>query len=287
MVQRIFVGDVQGCADELEELVARVRARFGSSFELLFVGDLVNRGPGSFRALACVRELAAQGRARLVLGNHDLHLIAVALGARSLGPGDSLADVLERADLDDWIDWLRAQPLLIEGALGKTRFALAHAALAPEWALGEARALAERVAARIGAPDRASAARFLAASADADPLHDTLGWLVSARSIGPDGRWSEAPPAELPGAVPWHAAWGAQEHDFGVVYGHWALQGLHVAPWLRGLDTGCVHHGRGREGLLSAWLPDERAANPFDVPDERFLQIPARRVYANGEAQKR
>jgi diadenosine tetraphosphatase ApaH/serine/threonine PP2A family protein phosphatase len=73
--------------------------------------------------------------------------------------------------------------------------------------------------------------------------------------------------------------WSARSHGYGIVYGHWALQGLHVAPGLRGLDTGCVHHGRGRDGVLTAWLPDPSAQTPFDVPDDRFWQEAARRAY--------
>jgi hypothetical protein len=65
------------------------------------------------------------------------------------------------------------------------------------------------------------------------------------------------------------------------VYGHWSLQGLHVARGLRGLDTGCVHHGRGRDGLLTAWTPDERP-DPFGVPDDRFVQVRAHARYWRG-----
>src|SRR5690606_41345875 len=71
-MQRIFVGDVQGCADEFDELLARARAAFGERFELWLVGDLVNRGPASLRVLRTVRALAEAGRARCVLGNHEL-----------------------------------------------------------------------------------------------------------------------------------------------------------------------------------------------------------------------
>ena len=77
-------------------------------------------------------------------------------------------------------------------------------------------------------------------------------------------------------------AWRLRDPGFGVVYGHWARQGLHVSPGLRGLDTGCVHHGRGRDGVLTAWLPDSApsaSGDPFAVPDERFWQVPAKRRY--------
>ena len=83
---------------------------------------------------------------------------------------------------------------------------------------------------------------------------------------------------------PWHAAWSRREHRYGVVYGHWASQGLHIATGLRGLDTGCVHHGRGRDGFLTAWLPaagDDPGPGegPFRDSAPVLWQIPARRRY--------
>jgi hypothetical protein len=108
---------------------------------------------------------------------------------------------------------------------------------------------------------------------------DRLGRFVSARSALAGGGWSPEPPERLTDAEPWHAAWLRAGHDYGVVYGHWAVQGLHVAPRLRGLDTGCVHHGRDRDGFLTAWLPDPRAPDPFAVPDAHFWQVRAHRPY--------
>jgi bis(5'-nucleosyl)-tetraphosphatase (symmetrical) len=299
MRQRVFVGDVQGCADELDGIVDRSRGELGGDFELLLTGDLVNRGPASLRVLARVRGLQDQGRARFVLGNHDVWLVSVALGVAPPGAADTFADVLDRSDLGDWIDWLRSQPLLIDGTLGSAPFALVHAALAPTWDLSDVRALAAELSSRVADPNRAAARAFLAAahaerrrrasslmgSSLAHPaprealLLDALGRLLSERSERRAGGWSERPPEQLPDAEPWHAAWSRRGHDYGVVYGHWALQRLHVAPRLRGLDTGCVHHGRGGDGFLTAWLPDEAARDPFRVPDERFWRERARRRY--------
>jgi bis(5'-nucleosyl)-tetraphosphatase (symmetrical) len=272
-VQRIFVGDVQGCADELEEILARARREFGSAFELWSVGDLVNRGPYSYRALARVRELAEAGRAQLVLGNHELALLGRWLGVRSRGPTDSMEDLLERADLDDWCEWLRRRPLLCAGTLGERRFAMVHASVDPAWSLGAAQAAAREAEALLATPDR-DALKPLLRERDRH-----FGRFVSCRSALPDGGWSSEPPANLRAAEPWHAAWARARHGYGVVYGHWALQGLHVAKGLRGLDTGCVHHGRDREGFLTAWVPDPRASDPFGLPDERFWQVRARRAY--------
>ncbi|NNL65810.1 MAG: hypothetical protein HKP30_06185, partial [Myxococcales bacterium] len=80
-------------------------------------------------------------------------------------------------------------------------------------------------------------------------------------------------------AEAWHHAWSEREHPYGLVYGHFAIQGLHVAPGLRGLDSGCVHNGIGRDTALTAWLPDLEYADPFELPDDGFWQAEARRRY--------
>ncbi len=278
--QPIFVGDVQGCAEELEELLERIVATFGDDFELWVVGDIVNRGPHNLRALRQVRGLVEEGRCRYVLGNHELNLLRIAAGQRQLSPLDSVGDVLEAPDAGDWIDWLRSRPLAQTGRIGCQAFALVHAATHPDWSLEELARQAERASARLAAPDRAEAEAFLAGDPMRDPELDALLRITGCRSVKRDGSWSpETPDLAPPGFEAWHAVWLERRHDFGVVYGHWALQGLHVAPGLRGLDTGCVHHGRGRDGYLTAWLPDPSNETPFGVPDDHFWQVLARRKY--------
>jgi bis(5'-nucleosyl)-tetraphosphatase (symmetrical) len=276
-VQRIFVGDVQGCAEELDALLERAKGEFGDRFELWVVGDLVNRGPENVRALERVRALVDGGRGRYVLGNHEIALLRVAAGLRPLSHFDSFVDVLGRPDAAEWLEWLRRLPLVATGRLGRQRFAMAHAAVHPEWSLDELCERARRAEERLGSPDRGEAVRLLAADRSRDPDRDLLGRLTGCRSVGSGDAWSTEPPTD--GEVAWHARWSGNGHRFGVVYGHWSLQGLHVAPWLRGLDTGCVHHGRGRAGILTAWLPAPDDDAPFDVPDERFWRVPARRAY--------
>jgi len=277
--QRIFVGDVQGCADELDELLERARRAFDDRFELWVVGDLVNRGPDNARALERVRALVESGRGRYVLGNHEIALLRVATGLRPLSPLDTFADVLGRSDAAEWIEWLRRRPLVVAGRLGRQRFAMAHAAVHPEWGLDRLEECVRRVEARLADRDRRELAHLLAADRSRDADRDLLGRITSCRSVGPADDWSTQPPGDVGGDEAWHARWSAREHRYGVVYGHWSLQGLHVAPWLRGLDTGCVHHGRGRAGTLTAWLPDPDGATPFDLPDDRFWHVPARRAY--------
>ena len=280
-MQRIFVGDVQGCADELEEILARARRELGNDFELWSVGDLVNRGPKSHRALALVREGIEAGRGELVLGNHELALLGRWLGVRAPGPTDTMEDLLERPDLDEWCEWLRRRPLARAGELGKRRFAMVHASVAPRWTLDETLAAARAAEATLTTPDRKALG---AALRNRD---DRLGRLVSGRSALAGGGWSPEPPEALTDAEPWHVAWSREGHDYGVVYGHWALQGLQVAPRLRGLDTGCVHHGRDRDGFLTAWLPDPRARDPFALPDANFWQVRAHRAYYRRTDEKR
>lgn len=278
-MQRIFVGDVQGCALELEALYARAVESFSDDFALWLAGDLVNRGPENRRALERVRGLVDAGRAELVLGNHELHLISVALGLRDLAENDSIGDVLAAPDASDWVDWLRERPLVVSGEIEEQPFVMVHASVGPGWSLAEVLARGRAASDRL-AGDRESARAFLQLGSEQDPVRDDLARITHARSAS-DVEWSSLEPEKPEGA--WHRAWSAHDPDYGVVYGHWSQQGLHVANGLRGLDTGCVHHGRGRDGFLTAWLPDSRPRGadrrPFDAPDDRFWQIPAERRY--------
>jgi bis(5'-nucleosyl)-tetraphosphatase (symmetrical) len=286
-VQPIFVGDVQGCADEFDELLERAHAAFSDRFELWLVGDIVNRGPFNLRVLERVRELVERGRAHVVLGNHELSLLRTALGERELSRNDSFGDVLASDAAREWLDWLCHRPLVVTGTLGEQPFAMVHAAVHPDWDRDELVRRASSAEARLCLPDRDACAAFLATPAAGDADRDTLARLTSCRSVTRAGDWSSEPPDTGPQLRAWHVEWSRREHGYGVVYGHWSLQGLHVAPWLRGLDTGCVHHGRGRDGALTAWLPDPGARAPFSLPDTRFWRVPARRAYyARRDAQE-
>jgi bis(5'-nucleosyl)-tetraphosphatase (symmetrical) len=276
-VQPVFIGDVQGCAEELAELLERIRALHGEEFELWLVGDLINRGPASLQVLRAVRPLVERGRARYVLGNHEIWLLESFFGQRSPHHSDSMADLLAHPDVDDWVEWIRRRPLVETGELAGRPFVMVHAAAHPDWNLDTLVRRAREAETRLGDPDRSVAERFLAGDRERDAVLDALRLMTSCRSVGPDGRWSSGEP--VPPSVPWHVAWSRRAHSYGVVYGHWALQGLHVAPGLRGLDTGCVHHGRERDGFLTAWLPKLTREDVFALPDREFLQVRAHRKY--------
>lgn len=274
-MQRVFVGDVQGCGDELDDLIAEVTRRWRKDASFWFVGDLVNRGPRNLHVLRTVRELWEVGRARVVLGNHEVGLLQTALGLRKLGRLDTIADVLDSPDLAEWVEWLCGLPVALTDRLGERRFAMIHGAAPAGWSLSQLKQRARAVEDRL-AGDGVARSRFLARERGSKDF-EVFERLLTCRSVAPGGAWSASPPAD--GRVPWHHAWRAEQPDYGVVYGHWSLQGLHVAPGLRGLDTGCVHSGRGNETFLTAWIPDARATDPFGVPDEGFLQIRAKRAY--------
>jgi len=140
-----------------------------------------------------------------------------------------------------------------------------------------------RVERHLGSRDEAVVRELLALRPRETPRRgsrrDVLGRITCARSVrGARSRWSSRPPSEAGGAA-WHEAWLARGHRYGVVYGHWAMQGLHVVPGLRGLDSGCIHHGRRGVGYLSAWIPQShpgRERSAFDTPDDDVWQVRAR-----------
>jgi hypothetical protein len=170
--------------------------------------------------------------------------------------------------------------LVVSGQIGDQHFAMVHAAVDPDWSLEDLVQMGHRVGERLSA-SREETREFLSAEPLTDRLRDALGRMTRCRSVTADGGWSSQEPASPEWA--WHRAWASRGHDYALVYGHWARQGLHVDTGLRGLDTGCIHHGRGQDGFLTAWLPESRppavGRRAFDLPDDRFWQIPAKRRY--------
>jgi hypothetical protein len=149
---------------------------------------------------------------------------------------------------------------------------MVHAGVGADWSLSELEDRARAVEHCLGDDDAERAVGLLAARREDDPRADDLARLTRCRSVDKRGRWSSRDPSR-PEEI-WHHAWSGQNHDYAVVYGHFAIQGLHVAPGLRGLDTGCVHRGR-----LTAWVPDPERDDPFGVPDAGFWQARAHRRY--------
>jgi bis(5'-nucleosyl)-tetraphosphatase (symmetrical) len=236
------IGDVQGCYDELQALLARVG--FDRAHDRLwFVGDLVNRGPKSLEVLRFVKELG--DRAVTVLGNHDLHLVTQHEGFERKRKDDTFIDVLGAPDVKELVDWVRSWPMMhVEGG-----WAMVHAGLLPQWSIQKSLSLAKEVEAALRAPGYRD---FLANMYGSKPerWEDGLtGWdrlrvIVNAmtriRFCTTEGQmefYSDGvtPP---PGFFPWYETRQGQESS--IVCGHWSSRGLQLTDRIAALDTGCV-----------------------------------------------
>jgi len=261
------VGDVQGCYDELQELLGRMG--FDAARDTLwFVGDLVNRGPKSLEVLRFVRSLGE--RAVTVLGNHDFHLIAQFEGLERARKGDTLEGVLAAPDAKVLVDWLRRRPMMHASA----DYALLHAGLLPQWSVARALELAHEVEAALAAPSyREFIGRLYGSQPDrwSDSLAgwDRLRVIVNAmtrlRFCTREGRMEfRATGRQAPhGYEAWFDLRAGDAHT--LLCGHWSTLGLKLAPRLAALDTGCVWGGS-----LSALRLEDRAL--YQVPCRGYQQ---------------
>ena len=244
----LAIGDLQGCNARLGALLHR--ADPDNSRPLWFAGDLVNRGPHS---LAALRRLRALGdRATVVLGNHDLHLLASATGVRKTHRSDTLDDIMLADDRPALLDWVRTRPLahLADGHL------LVHAGVFPQWTPEETVALAAEVQAVLSGPDWVDFLRVMygntptrwhnSLSGD-DRLRTIVNGLTRMRFIDAEGGMDfavkEGADAAPPGLTPWFDVPGRRTANVTVIFGHWSTLGLLMRPNLLGLDTGCVWGG--------------------------------------------
>jgi len=263
---RLLVGDIQGCDAALQR-VLDAAGYSPSRDQLVLLGDLVNRGPDS---LATLRRLRAMGAsASCLLGNHDLHLLAVAVGARTLQRGDTLVQVLEAPDRPALLDWLRQQHL----ALQAEGWLCVHAGVLPSWTSAQTLALAGEVQDALRGPDMAA---FLHAMSGNQPgaWHDGLQGAERARVIvnaltrlrfcSADGvmdfKTKEGAGAAPPGLMPWFDVPGRATAGQPMAFGHWSTLGLVNRPDLLALDTGCVWGGQ-----LSAARVDGGRRDIFQV----------------------
>ena len=260
------IGDIQGCQQRLNELLQRIYEA-SSDPRLIFVGDLVNRGPQS---LATLREIRALGDcASMVLGNHDLHLLAVANGIRKPHRTDTLDDILNAPDRDELLDWLRRQPL----AILENNYLFVHAGVLPQWTAQQTVALAEEVQTALSGPDWVNflwqmygntPATWDDALEGADRLRCIINALTRLRfctSAGTMELSSKGIETELPAFMPWFDVPGRKTSDVTVVAGHWSTLGLTMRPNLITLDTGCLWGGK-----LTAVRLEDRALIQVECP---------------------
>ncbi|CAN5376934.1 symmetrical bis(5'-nucleosyl)-tetraphosphatase [soil metagenome] len=267
------IGDVQGCFDELQQLLQLINFE-PKQDTLWFAGDLVNRGPKSLEVLRFIRNL--KQRAVVVLGNHDLHLLAIINGKERFKTTDTINDILTATDVVELCQWLRHQPLLHhDPVLGYT---MVHAGLAPQWDL----TLAERCAAEVAAVMQGDLYQeFLTHMYGNEPKcwqNDLLGWerLRFITNCFTRIRFCDAAgnldlinkgDTSFPGYMPWFKVPNRKHKDLQICFGHWAALGAaQVEPGVFLLDSGCVWGNK----LTAMRLEDK---SRFSVPCRSYQAI--------------
>lgn len=242
-----IVGDIQGCLPELKLLLVQVD--FDPQKDTLWIaGDLVARGPESLETLRFVKGL--EDSAKVVLGNHDLHLLAVSLGVHRAKEKDKTIPILEAEDRDELLEWLRKQPLLSE----HPEFVLSHAGIYPLWDLNTSRNAAKEIEEQLQGDNWQELIRNMYANKP-DTWDESLTGYERSRFIinaftrmrycYSDGRLdmdSKLPPEDVDKTVllPWFELPERIELEKTAIFGHWAaLMGLDSKEAI-GLDTGCV-----------------------------------------------
>lgn len=265
------IGDLQGCQTPFEQLLARLP----HDADLWLAGDLINRGP---RSLDTLRQVIALGDSvTAVLGNHDLHLLAVAAGVRQAHGSDTLDDILGAPDRDALIDWIRHRPL----AHFDRGHLMVHAGVLPQWDVTQVLALAHDVETQLRGPDwKAFLSRMFGNQPDQwrddlvgdDRMRLTINALTRLRFCTADGRIDfklkegiDAAPAEL---MPWFEAPDRRTAGITMVFGHWSALGLVMQDNVLGLDTGCVWGGK-LTAVRLADTPAGRLLVQIDCPQVR------------------
>ncbi len=259
------VGDVQGCHTELVQLLEKISFDPAAD-QLWLVGDLVNRGPGSLAVLRLVKSLGDS--AITVLGNHDLHLLAVAEGAAELHRSDTLDEILNAPDRAELLIWLRNQRLIYVA----DDFVLVHAGLLPGWTVKQAERLAGEVEAALRGKDYAA---FLAHMYGNQPniwddeltgykrLRVITNALTRMRICTGSGEMEFKFKGEVEriptGYMPWYDVPRRKSSAATVIFGHWSALGLMLKEKAIALDTGCLWGGP----LTAIRLEDRRV---FEVP---------------------
>ena len=245
-----LIGDVQGCCSELEALLQGIG--FSPSRDRIFVlGDLVNRGPRSLPTLRLLRDLG--GSATCLLGNHDLHLLAVAQGLRKPHRSDTVGEILAAPDRDDLLLWLRQHRL----ACHEQGWLMVHAGVVPQWDLASTLALAAEVERQLQSPDLPAFLQVMYGDQPTQWREDLAGFerLRFAVNVFTRIRFCDAQghldfsakgdadtaPA---GFVPWFDAPRRRTKGIPIAFGHWSTLGLLHRADLMCLDTGCVWGGQ-------------------------------------------
>ena len=243
------IGDIQGCAPSLKSLVKKLP----KESKMIFLGDLVNRGPSSLSALRQLKSLQEQGRAECILGNHDLHLLAIDAGLRKTKGLDTVDAILRAPDRAELIHWLRHRPM----ALSNGKIITVHAGILPQWDLQQTIECAQEVEKALR---KKSYVDFLASMYGNTPnkwsntlkgserLRVITNALTRLRFCTPMGQMEFESKEGLEkgpkGYIPWFKVPKRKTQDTLVYFGHWSTLGLMRQDNVIGLDTGCVWGGK-------------------------------------------
>ncbi|BDX20915.1 bis(5'-nucleosyl)-tetraphosphatase, symmetrical [Polynucleobacter sp. TUM22923] len=264
------VGDVQGCAPSLKALVKKLPTQS----KIIFLGDLVNRGPDSLGTLRYLKELQETKRIECILGNHDLHLLAIDAGIRKTKGLDSIQEILDAPDRAELIDWLRNRPM----ALSNGKVLTVHAGVLPQWDLQQTIECAQEVEKALR---KKSYKQFLANMYGDTPnkwskslkgyerLRVITNALTRIRFCTPSGTMEFASKEGFEngptGFAPWFKAPKRKTQDTLIYFGHWSTLGLLRDRNMIGLDTGCVWGGK----LTAMEIPDSGK----DSPQLEIIQV--------------
>ena len=267
-----LIGDIQGCCAALQRLLTTLE--FSPSRDrIVLLGDLVNRGPASLATLRLLQTLGPA--ATCLLGNHDLHLLAVAHGVRPAGRSDTVDDILKAPDREALLDWVRQQHM----ARFEEGWLMVHAGVVPQWDLAQTLALAAEVEAVLRGPDLPA---FLRTMYGNEPdqwdeglsgparLRFIVNVLTRIRFCDTKGRLDfktkDGAAGAPEGFMPWFAVPGRRTAATPMAFGHWSTLGLIQRPDLLALDTGCVWGGK-----LSAMRVDGGRRDLLQVDCEQAL----------------
>ena len=245
-----LIGDIQGCCDALDRLLAEIA--FSPSRDRIYVlGDMVNRGPASLKVLKLLRGF--DDAAVCLLGNHDLHLLAVAAGVRKPHRKDTTEDILTSPEREHWLAWLRRRRL----AVHEHGWLMLHAGVVPQWDLAQTLGLAAEVEALLQGPELGNfinrmygnePARWSEDLAGIDRWRFIVNVLTRIRFCSADGvlefDTKEGADSAPSGYMPWFEVPGRKTADTPIAFGHWSSLGLVNRPKLLAIDTGCVWGGQ-------------------------------------------
>lgn len=259
------IGDIQGCFDSLQQLLNDIQ--FNPLDDTLWIaGDLVNRGPKSLQTLLFLKSLGSS--CKIVLGNHDLHMIAVYCQSVGRKNKDTFEDVLDSPQAEELINWLCQQALMLTIDINKKRFLLSHAGIPPIWSAEQALGFSREVESILQSSHRSD---FLSNMYGNEPdswhkglqgherLRVITNYFTRMRFCSDEGALelnAKSFPSDAPkGFRPWYAINNPQLQDEKIIFGHWAaLQGKTQNPNFFAIDTGCVWG----EKLTALRLEDEQ-----------------------------